>query len=744
MGKSAPRILHRIVNGLIAVIVLGALAVVYWFAWRPLPKRSGTIEAGISAPVSVGFDSRGVPHIRARNLEDALFAQGYVTAQDRLFQMDVLRRYSGGDLAEILGETAVPTDEESRRLRLRRIAEQAYATLPPADRAAAAAYARGVNAFISTHLNDLPLEFTLLNYQPRPWSVVDTLLIYLHMFRDLTSTWKTDLLKRNLLAGGEADKVNFLFPTRTAGDFQPGSNAWAISGAHTASGKPLLSNDPHLEYSIPGIWYMTHLECPEMDVSGVALPGAPGVIIGHNRRIAWGMTNLGFDVQDLYIENFDDRTGRYTFQGQPQQARQEREVIRIKDRPPRELIVWVTNHGPIFVRDGGAYMALKWTAAEPGLLQIPILDIDRAQNWSDFNKALARFPGPGQNFVYADADGNIGYHAAGVLPIRRGFSGSAPLDGASGKYEWSGFIPYDQLPSAYNPASGIIVTANQNPFPKDYAFTVDGIFAPPYRARQIHDLLAARQGWRASDMITVQKDVYSGFHKFIAGQVIAAYAKRNARDPDLDPAIEILRKWNGQMDKDSPAPLIAELTFHYLRTGAVERASPGNAAAYDLAIATSAIENLLRQRPPGWFRDYDETVMRAFVDAMEEGRRMQGRDVSKWKWGNYLNVTINNPVMNHIPWVGKYFDIVATPMSGSQTTVKQTTVLIAPSMRMTADFADWNRSLMNVQIGQSGQILSSHYRDEWLDWYYARTEPMEWTGARGGLEFQPGTNGGPN
>jgi penicillin G amidase len=738
MSHPAIRILVKLVNVLILLALLVAIGAVYWFAWRPLPRRSGTIVAEVSAPVSVAFDGRGVPHIRARNLEDALFAQGYVTAQDRLWQMDALRRFSAGDLAEIIGPSALETDEESRRMRLRRIAEDSYTTLPPADRSAIAAYARGVNAFIATHLDNLPLEFRLLQYQPRPWSVVDTLLICLHMFRDLTGTWRTELIKRNMMASGDADKVNFLFPVRAGGDVQPGSNAWAVSGAHTASGKPLLSNDPHLEYSLPGIWYMTHLEAPGIDVSGVALPGTPGIMIGHNQRIAWGITNLGFDVQDLYIEQIDERTGRYIYQGQPQQAREEREIIRVKGSAATDLRIWVTRHGPIFARDGSGLMALRWTASEPGALQYPILDIDRAQDWAGFNAALARFPGPGSNFVYADMDGNIGYHAAGILPIRRGFSGSMPLDGASGKYEWDGFIPYAELPSVFNPPSGIIATSNQNPFPLNYPYNVDGNFAPPYRARQVRDMLTAKQGWRAADMITVQKDVYSGFEKFLAEQIVEAYDKRRQHVPDMEEAIALLRKWDGQMDKDSAAPLIADLLFHYVRTAAAERASPGNGAPYDIQISSAVIETLLRQRPPGWFRDYDETLIRAFVDALEEGRRMQGRDVKKWRWGNYLNVSIDNPVVHRIPFVGKYFDIVATPMSGGGTTVKQTTKKLAPSMRMTADPGDWTRSLMNVQIGQSGNILSSHYRDEWLDWYYARTEPMEWKTPAGGLEFRPG------
>ncbi|MGA2773008.1 MAG: penicillin acylase family protein, partial [Bryobacteraceae bacterium] len=302
-------------NFAIAILLAVALALVYWYAWRPLPQRSGAIDAPIDASAAVSFDALGVPHIRAASQEDALFVQGYVTAQDRLWQMDALRRYAGGDLAEILGPAGLDSDRESRRLRLRRIAEDAYVALPPEDRATLAAYARGVNHFIATHPGGLPLEFTLLGYQPRPWSAVDTLLLCLHMFRTLTTTWRNEIIKRNMMAEGDPQKVDFLFPVRATGDVQPGSNAWAIAGSHTASGKPLLSNDMHLEYSLPGIWYMAHLQAPGLDVSGVTLPGVPGVMVGHNQRIAWGITNLQFDVQDLYIEKFDDRTGRYLYRG---------------------------------------------------------------------------------------------------------------------------------------------------------------------------------------------------------------------------------------------------------------------------------------------------------------------------------------------------------------------------------------------------------------------------------------------
>jgi penicillin G amidase len=738
-----PRIL-RLVNYAIAILLVLAAGLFYWFVWRPLPQRSGTVEAPVDAAVSVAFDARGVPHIRAASLDDALFVQGYVTAQDRLWQMDALRRFTAGELSEVVGPAALDTDRESRRLRLRRIAEDAYTTLPAADRAAMAAYARGINAFIASHLNDLPVEFTLLGYQPRPWSVVDSLLVCIYMFRDLTTTWRDEMLKRNMLASGDPAKVQYLFPVRAGWESPPGSNAWALAGRHTASGKPLLSNDMHLEYSLPGIWYMVHLTAPEMDVSGVSLPGVPGVIVGHNQRIAWGITNLQFDVQDLYLEQIDEQSGRYVYEGQPAQARLEREIIRVKGATPAELGVWVTRHGPLFLTEAGARLTLRWTLAIHGIMQFPVLDIDRAQNWQQFTAALERFPGPGSNFVYADVDGNVGYHAAGKLPKRTGYAGDLPVDGASGKYDWDGFIPFDQLPAVFNPPSGIIDSANQDTFPADYPYPVNGQFAPPDRSVRIRKLLEAREGWKAQDLLAVQGDVYSAFGKFLAGNLVAAYQKRQAHNPSLDPAIVLLRGWNGQMDRNLAAPLIMALAYQQVRVAIAENAAPGQGAAYDYKLAQAVVEKLLRERPAGWFEDYDEMLLRALVDAVEEGRRMQGRDIRRWEYGAFLRIGVAHPITHQVPVVGKYFDIAPVPMSGWNTTVKQTTRTLAPSMRMDADLGDWDRSLLNGMTGQSGQILSSHYQDQWEDYYNLRSYPMQFrkVEARSAMTFQPAASHG--
>src|SRR5271165_5654697 len=320
----------KYINLSIAVLLLAVLSAGYWIAYRPLPQTSGEIAAPVSAKATVARDSIGVPHIAAASWEDAIFLQGYVTAQDRLWQMDALRRLAAGELSEIVGPPALELDREARRLRMRRLAEEHYKTLPDADRAVAAVYARGVNYFIETHRGRLPLEFTLLQYDPRPWTIADTILCGLQMYRNLTTTWREELQKAAMLENGDRAKVDFLFPSRIGSEYQPGSNAWALSGKHTAGGKPILANDPHLEWGIPSSWYQVHLQAPGLDVTGVSLPGVPSVIIGHNQRIAWGVTNLGFDVQDLYLERFDPRTGRYVFRGQVEQARSETDWIAVK------------------------------------------------------------------------------------------------------------------------------------------------------------------------------------------------------------------------------------------------------------------------------------------------------------------------------------------------------------------------------------------------------------------------------
>ena len=731
--------LLRAINLSIAVLVLAFLAAGYWFAWRPLPDTSGEIPAPISARATISRDALGVPHIAAATIEDAIFLQGFVTAQDRLWQMDALRRLAGGELAEVVGKQALETDEESRRLRLGRIAEDAERTMPAADRATLAAYARGVNYFLETHRGRLPVEFTLLNYQPRPWSKRDTVLAGLQMYRTLTTSWREEINKLHMLQKGDRAKVDFLFPSRSGAEAQPGSNAWAISGARSATGKPILANDPHLDFAIPSTWYMVHLRAPGLDVTGVSLPGVPAVIVGHNDRIAWGVTNLQFDVQDLYRVQIDPRTGSYIHRGHAEQAHLERGAIAIKGAKPVQFDQWVTAFGPVIVADEKQNYALQWTAAEPGRFQFPFLDLNRARNWTEFTAAIARFPGPGQNFVYADVDGNIGYHATGRLPIRPpGCLGDVPSDGAVDQEttdcEWQGVIPFDDLPQSYNPASGMIVTANQNPFPLDYKYPVAGNFAPHYRSRGIRLMLENREKWKPVEMLAVQKDVYSAFSDFLARQLIVAFdsrvapnakAQNSSNDASLAEAVAPLRKWTGQMEKGAAAPLIVQLTYEELRKAVAEVAAPGLADAYDYAMSPAVIEKLLRERPAGWFEDYNQLLLKCLGQAIGAGRKIQGSKISRWDYGQFIELKIAQPVDGSLPVIGKYFNIGPVPMSGSSTTIKQTTRRLGPSMRMIVDLSDLDRSLENITIGESGQPLSRHYKDQWSAYYGATSFPMQ-------------------
>ncbi|HYP06299.1 MAG TPA: penicillin acylase family protein [Bryobacteraceae bacterium] len=739
--------LLKYLNVLIGLVFLVAIALIYWYAVRPLPKTSGAVSVPVSRPATATRDDLGVPHIKAATVEDALFVQGYVTAQDRLWQMDILRRAAAGELSEVIGARTVDMDREARRLRIRRLAEQHAGALPPADRAYIAAYARGVNHYIETHRDSLPLEFTVLRYDPRPWTIADTLCIGLQMVRDLTSTGKFELSKAGMLAGGETELVNQIFPVRSGAEEAPGSNGWVISGKRSTTGKPILANDPHLQYTFPATWYMAHLQAPDLNVEGVTVPGLPGIVIGHNERIAWGITNLGFDVQDWYQEKMDVNTGRYAHKGAVEQARREHEVILVRGAKNATHDTWVTRHGPVTFVPGMGLMALRWIAAEPGALQYPFVQLNMARDWNDFRTALRRLSAPSSNIVYADVDGNIGYQAIGLLPIRRNHEGDLPTVGDSGQTEWDGFIPFDELPSSYNPASGVIVTANQNPFPPNYPYKVGGEFAPAHRERQIRGLLAKAGSLKPEDMLAIQKDVYSSFAKFIAQQTVTAYDKRKPKDDVLRVSVDLLRNWNGQMEIDGSAPLIATLIYQKLRTAVGNRASNGKSELWESSMAAPVVERLLRERPVQWFRDYDQLLMRCFLEAIEEGRRLQGRNPEAWRYGYSLETTMRHPVfgqadwLKYIPTMGEYFriNIGPVPMSGSSHTVKQTTRRLGPSMRFVADTANWDNSLMNLTLGQSGQVFSRHYSDQWDEYYTGRSFPRPFQKVDGGstLEFKP-------
>src|SRR6202142_1694816 len=544
------------------LLILGAAFLIgWWMIWRPLPELDGDLNLpGVRQPVLVDRDSWGVPWIQASSTEDLEFAQGYVVAQDRLWQMDLLRRAAGGELAEIFGMVALPLDRENRTLGLRVAAEAAAARMDPATRKIGEAYAAGVNRYMAERSGRLPIEFTLLRYKPRPWTAADTFLISAYMWKTLTTTWKAKLNRGRITAlvgaerarelfvedspldhfivgagGGKADGPGHLveppegdsdtetaefvgsaeqpgkgrdlsggpalrvasgedggrkmpaetpfvatqgkparlwsFSRASLSQFESqtseiiGSNNFVVSGEHTASGLPILANDTHLEFSMPGIWYILHLTAPGWNVAGFTFPGSPLVVIGHNDRIAWGFTNSNAEVEELYVETFNPADPlQYRVNGNWARADTRREVIHVRGAADDLLDVVLTRHGPIVRRDtveeGGRIYSLRWTALEPGALDFSYPLIGGAQNWDEFLLVMSKIAGPGQNAVYADVEGNIGYVMAARIPIRRAGNGDLPVAGDTDDFEWTGYIPFGELPQVLNPPGGIIATAN--------------------------------------------------------------------------------------------------------------------------------------------------------------------------------------------------------------------------------------------------------------------------------------------
>lgn len=703
----------RAANWILALAAAALAAASWWFLWRPGTGLSGESPAPVAAEVRIERDRLGVPHIAAASIEDALFAQGYATAQDRLWQMDSLRRLAAGELAEIAGKGALTLDLRSRQLRMRWLAERWAAALPATQRALLAAYARGVNFFLEQNLNRLPPEFALLGYAPRPWRIADTLLCALEMNRTLSGNWEHDLLKHRMARAGERALVEQLFPPRLGTEPLPGSNAWAVAGSRTASGKPLLANDPHLPWTQPAAWHLVHLRAPGLDAAGAALPGIPGVIIGHNDRIAWGITALQFDNMDLYFEKLDSRTGRYEYQGREAQAQRALERIAIKGEKPAETALWITVHGTVIAEEEGAPLALAWSAAHMDGAEFPILDLNRAKNWQEFRGALRRLPGPNINVLYADADGNTGWQVAGRLPVREGFDGSEPVDGSSGRFDWKGFVPFEELPSYFNPKNGILVSANHNPFPENTRYTVSGFFSSPDRALQITARLSRKPKLDAADMLALQRDVYSALHHGLARAATDAVRRRGDSNEAAQAGARLLAGWDGQMRKDSASALLAHLLYQHLRRAIGERASPKYGAAYRTFLAPGVVARIIRERKNEWFADFDLLLANSLADAVEEARRMQGRNLEKWRYGMANRVSLPHPVMGRIPWLGRYFNFGPVEMDGGASTVRAVTEAYGPSMRFVADLSDLDSSRIVIPTGVSGHRFSGHYGDQW-------------------------------
>ncbi|HEY7855669.1 MAG TPA: penicillin acylase family protein [Terriglobales bacterium] len=747
---------------LIAVLLLFAVlcGLLYWYVRSSQPGLDGRQPlAGLVAPVTVTRDQLGIPHITAANLHDLLFAQGYAMAQDRLWQMDLLRRLGEGRLAEIFGPQAVDFDRKNRQLGLGRVADAEAARLDPGDRALLQAFSAGVNSYITSRGRRLPLEFWLLRYNPEPWQPRDSLAMAAYMFQVLGSGYEEKLSRESITAQLGPTLAAELYPTLSPWDLVPGvpvitpprvprfttlpvfaaptvapaplqggSNDWVLSGSRSFNGKPILANDPHLPFQVPGLWWAAQLTAPGVNVAGVALAGVPGIIIGHNDSIAWGVTNTGADVQDLYRN--DPVIDHW------------HEQILVKGGSPVSFDIPVTRHGPVIAHDAGGTLALAWSLYTPGALQSVhvFLALDHAQNFAQFEQALSGFPGPAQNFVYADVQGHIAYQCAGWVPVRHGFDGSVPVDAADPRFEWHGFVPFPQLPHSLDPPAGLLATANGRVTPSDYPYTITTNWGAPNRTRRIQQLLDALPRWNASAMGRVQQDVISEQDRDFAQAIVAAGVAARARGVVLPAstlqALALLRGFRGAMGHTSLAPTLAFQTRHeFLHRILAAKLGEALAREYDHHESTVFEQWLLAAHPPQWLpsgQTWDDLLLDSLANVVGEFTLQP----AQLHWGRFETLRVPHPVFSHLPLVRDYADLGPVEINGSPLTVKQArnTWLgdpsdLGPSMRFVADLGDWDRSTLNLVAGESGQIFNPHYRDQFLPYLRGLALPLWFTPA---------------
>ena len=739
-----------------------------------LPQLDGEAQLeGLSAPVMVRRDAHGVPHIEAGNLDDLLEAQGYVTAQDRLWQMDMARRLAAGDAAEILGSKAVEHDTMQRVLAFRTTAERMVATLPADQKHQLDCYARGVNRYITDNHDHLPPEFRLLMYQPRPWTPVDTMLVALTMAQMLDERWQDKLAREQVTARLGPTLAADLYPTgsfrdhppvssgpgisdpqpevpaipldasqvgalrqlpaedilrlqalvgvdrRACADCVPGSNEWAVSGAHTASGKAMLSNDMHLGHGIPEIWYETELHAGNFHVAGVTVPGLPFIAVGHNDHIAWGFTALGGDVEDIYVERTNGR-GEYQPAGSSAWQPIEHTKERLHVRGGADVILDLerTEHGPVITQllpHETRTLSLKWTVYDSKANGLPLYALNSAGDWTSFRASLANWWEPTLNVVYADDQGHIGYQAIGMIAERRGgLQGMAVPVTNSGEGEWSGFLPYEELPSTLDPENGILATANARVSPDGAPYQLTLEWANPYRNERIWKWLEGKQGLTEADMLKLQTDVYSEVDRQLGYRFAYAIDHASKSTPQLRAAADLLRNWDGVVGVDSAGAAIIDAAKNAFWPTVLGPKLGDAWKLYAWSESDYAREQLIMHAQAAWlpakYGSWDDLLTAVVADGLAEAHAPA--NLGHWKYGTAHTISIAHPLFGILPGFRRISSVGPFPQSGDPTTVKQVKGTLGPSQRFTIDWAAPDSATENIVMGQSGNPVSPYFRDQ--------------------------------
>jgi penicillin G amidase len=819
-----------VIVGVLVLTLIAGTAFVFWSVRRPFPGYDGTVTLpSLAGEVEVVRDEHGIPHIYADTAEDLFRVQGYVHAQDRFWQMDLRRYTTAGRLSELFGEDQVDTDTFIRAMGWRRIAAQELPLLDPATRRYLEAYAEGVNGWLAGRTGgELGFAYTLLGLTggddvPEPWRPVDSLAWLKAMAWDLRSNMEDEIDRALLVAELPMDRIEQLYPdypydrnapivddaylsgarssadALTDRDVEPadafpedataalhrvskaasrvpdllgegsgiGSNSWVVDGSKTASGAPLLVNDPHLSPGMPSIWYQVGLHCRTVNaecpfqVGGFSFSGLPGVVIGHNDRIAWGMTDLGPDVTDLYLERIDGDSYLVGDQMVPMDAREE--TIEVAGGDPVTVTVRSTRHGPLLsdhnseltdvgqnapvesdapARGDGYGVALRWTALEPGRTADALFLLNAAEDWTSFRQAASLFDVPAQNLVYADVEGTIGYQAPGKIPIRRSGDGRWPVPGWTEAHEWVGYIPFAALPSVQEPDEQFVVTANQPVTSEAYPFLISDDVDYGQRAQRIRDLVEQAGSLDAEAMAEIQMDTYNSNAEVLVPALLAVGETADYYRDGLD----LLRHWDYTQPPDSAAAAyfnavwrnLLRLTFH---DELPEEVQPSGSGRW-----FEVVRNLLEAPDDPFWDDVatedvverrDTVLSQAIRDGRDEMTRLQGKDPAKWSWGRLHAMTLRDPTFGS-SGIGPVEALVnrgPVEVGGGRSIVQATgwtapngfTPDFVPSMRMVVDFADLDASRWIDLTGVSGHPYHDHYGDQTEMWRTGRMLPMRWS-----------------
>lgn len=741
------------------------------------PRTQGKLSApGLEGPVEIIRDTWGVPHIFAKNETDLFFAQGYVQAQDRLWQMEMSRQISNGTLATMLGPNGVPVDRFLRTLGLRRAAERGWSQVTGDARAFAEAFCAGVNARMKAE--PLPLECSIFGVTPEPWTPVDTLTRGNMLAYALGGNHRLELFRAQLLAEVGEELTAMILPSHgpqsplivppesmnlrglagvtklegldavdeVMGDpnIVSGSNNWVVHGQRTASGKPLLANDVHIGLALPSTWYETGLHGGRFDVVGFTLPGVPMVVIGHNGRVAWGMSNLGPDTQDFYLEKLDDPKApkRYEYKGEWHDLEIRREDIAVRDGATVPFEVRLTRHGPLMngvlgnqVKPDSAPLSMRWALHDSAPLMQTLVGMNLAGSCKEFRAALELWESPGQNFVFADAGGNIGYQATGKIPIRSaGHQGTVPVPGWTGEHEWQGWIPFQDLPATLNPPAGFVATANNKVTADDYPYVLATNWFPGYRARRITDLLAAGTKHTVEDMRRIQSETYSLPAEALRPHLLAAAKPADALETK---ALEELKSWDLRYETDRIGATVFQTWYiHVLRNLLSNKLSKELVERYLASeyerhgsMHMPWVIGLMETPDHEWFSDAkkpqketrDELLRRSFSEAVKWLSGKYGADVAGWQWGRAHTMTfINGPLGRLGPaFVRRVFNSPTLPARGDNYTVdgasflwnKPYDVVHGTALRMIIDLSDFSKSVGVHTPGQSEHLYHPHRLD---------------------------------